>query len=610
MKSKKIKISYMPLLPLIFFCTIYPLITRLYLYDSGYEKFDWFDFTIQVSDVFLGWKMIAMEATGVIMCLMLVYYVAVKHQKIKLNQLIWMLLGYAFLTLLSTMLSDYSDFGWRGAYEQFEPVWCTMIYVLIVCYIYILINDARQIRVLLIALAVGTLIVGLIGFFQLLSMDIMTSDWIKYIVVPPKYYDVEMNRGVYEGISYMTLYNPNYVGSYVSLLLPLFLSLAMQEDNVKIRILYAADCVMLYASGLGCRSDSARWGMSLGFILVFFMWFRRIGNRRRQVVFAAVCLIAVIGLQYYYMFGVTAVYNETPVLETEQTDDLTVDVAEAETEEIPENVPISENLKAIETGDDALRVDYGSDSFYLSFSFGEDEFTYNLTDETGETISLKQEEGKPLFTITDPRFAGICFYPIAYQDGGYGVQLLIDGKEWNFSSSLEDRPGYYYYNEYGKFDKITTAENYLFENHGRFGSGRGFIWGETLALLKHTLFLGTGADSFALVFPQDNYVQKYLNGYEGMVVSRPHNMYLQIGVQNGVLALLLFLTAVMVCLYKTWKMYKDQTEPTALGLQIGIIVGVIGYLFTGLVNDANICITPIFWCIFGVGNLLAEQKKK
>ena len=372
MKSKKTKISYIPLLPLIFFCTIYPLITRLYLYDTGYEKYDWFDFTTQVSDVFLGWKLVAMEVTGAVMCVMLVYYIVVKHQKIKLNRLIWLLLGYAFLTLLSTILSEYPELGWKGAYEQFEPVWCTLIYVLIVCYIYLLVNDPWQIRILMIALAIGTLIVGLIGFFQFFGLDLVTSSFAKYVTLPPEYYDVEMNKGAFKGVSYMTLYNPNYVGSYVCLLLPLFFSLTVREEDRNLRFLYLADCIMLYVSGLGCRSDSARWGMSLIFLLMLVLWLRKIPERKKKLALTGICLLAVIGIQWYFMIGISAMFHDTAVAAVEPTDaDTTGEIAEAD-EDVPVSVPISENLKGIETGDNSLRIDYGTDSFYLSFGFDDD----------------------------------------------------------------------------------------------------------------------------------------------------------------------------------------------------------------------------------------------
>lgn len=122
MKLSKTTFTIISLIPLIFFCTLYPLITRLFLYDSGYEAFDWFDKTTQVSDLFLYWKLIAMEITGVVMCIILVFGLAKKYWKVTGNRIIYLLLGYALLTFVSTVISEYAVYGWVGAYEQFEPV--------------------------------------------------------------------------------------------------------------------------------------------------------------------------------------------------------------------------------------------------------------------------------------------------------------------------------------------------------------------------------------------------------------------------------------------------------------------------------------------------------
>ena len=395
----------------------------------------------------------------------------------------------------------------------------------------------------------------------------MTSTFAKYITLPRKYFATEMNTNVLHGVSYMTLYNPNYVGSYVPLLLPLFEFMSVYEDNQKIRILSTIDCILLFVCGLGCQSESARWGMSLVLIFTAVILIWHATNRKQRIKHTIIMVIALTIIQIYfglYLPNRTVQSQISAITDESVLADSPVG-SESEIDNTQEMVPISEKLKGIETGDDSIRIDYGTASFYLSYSIGEIEFNYSVTDANGDNVSLEQAEDSHVITITDPCFAGIQFYAVAFRDGGYGLQMIIDGKEWNFSNSLEGREGYYYYNEYGKFDKITTAENWLFQNHGGFGSGRGFIWGETLPLLKHTLILGSGADTFALVFPQDNYVQKYLNGYEGMIISRPHNLFLQIGVQNGVTALIIFLTAIVVCLLRLWKTRCSDTEHDEIG---------------------------------------------
>ena len=70
------------------------------------------------------------------------------------------------------------------------------------------------------------------------------------------------------------------------------------------------------------------------------------------------------------------------------------------------------------------------------------------------------------------------------------------------------------------------------------GSGRIYIWSRTLPILKKYIVAGSGPDTFAEVFPQNDYVGKaiYANN-PARVIEKPHNDYLMQWVQNGFLAL-------------------------------------------------------------------------
>lgn len=408
------------------------------------------------------------------------------------------------------------------------------------------------------------------------------------------------------------------IGTYAALLFPLFFLLAFHEQNRKWRGLYITNCVGLTFSAIGCQSESARWGVSLVAVLLFIVCARKSSGVPAKISAVSIYLLTLIIINGAYVYREHA--NEVPIMDhavvesavgvAENAISSNTEILEGEGVVIEDDLPISENLHSIETLDDHLRIVYREAAFNISYRVEDMQFFSDLTDDSGMYIESARIGDSNQFQIMDERFSGVQFMPVVYEDGSYGLQLIIDGKAWNFINELNGEAGYYYYNEFGKFDKITTAENWIFKDHGSFGNGRGFIWGETLPLLKKTLILDTGADSFTLVFPQDNYVEKYLNGYETMVISKPHNLYLQIGVQNGVLALALMLAALVICLYRLWKQRNANELPEMYGWKIGIAIGIIGYLFTGLVNDATICITPIFWCLVGIGVVLGEVPEK
>ena len=71
------------------------------------------------------------------------------------------------------------------------------------------------------------------------------------------------------------------------------------------------------------------------------------------------------------------------------------------------------------------------------------------------------------------------------------------------------------------------------------GSMRGYIWSRTIPILPHYLVLGAGPDCFLYEFPQDDVLGKlYAYGTGSIVVDKPHNLYLQIFVNEGGIALL------------------------------------------------------------------------
>src|SRR5690606_8579420 len=114
--------------------------------------------------------------------------------------------------------------------------------------------------------------------------------------------------------------------------------------------------------------------------------------------------------------------------------------------------------------------------------------------------------------------------------------VTIDNHNWFFTNQTGDG-SYYYMNNYGRPDKIITAPHALFSGYEGYASGRGYIWSRTLPLLKKHIILGSGADTYMIAFPQQDYVGLSNYGYGDQLVTKPHNLYLQVGVQTGLLSL-------------------------------------------------------------------------
>ena len=87
-----------------------------------------------------------------------------------------------------------------------------------------------------------------------------------------------------------------------------------------------------------------------------------------------------------------------------------------------------------------------------------------------------------------------------------------------------------------------------------------------------------------------------------MIITKPHNLFLQIGVQSGGLALLCFLALAVIYIVQTFKIYwKKELSGETETFGVAISLGIIGYLFAGIFNDSCVALAPLYWVFLGVG---------
>jgi O-antigen ligase len=114
--------------------------------------------------------------------------------------------------------------------------------------------------------------------------------------------------------------------------------------------------------------------------------------------------------------------------------------------------------------------------------------------------------------------------------------------------------------------------------------------------------LGSGADTFIFEFPQQDYVNLYNYGYVDQLVTKPHSLYLQIGVQTGVLSLLALIVFYFMYFISSFKLYiKGQFMTYYSKVGLSIFIGTFSYLICEIANDSSITVAPVFWVLIGLG---------
>ena len=135
------------------------------------------------------------------------------------------------------------------------------------------------------------------------------------------------------------------------------------------------------------------------------------------------------------------------------------------------------------------------------------------------------------------------------------------------------------------------------------GTGRVYIWKETLRLIAKKPLFGYGMDTLSYAFPQDSLEKLSGIGSYSVFVTKPHNAYIGYAYGAGVPALLAFLLLNVfgAIAFLRW-FFKRRSFGVALNpLIICIFLGWLAYLVQAGVNDDLIATAPIWWTLFGLG---------
>lgn len=594
------------LLPLIIIITFIPLIVRYKSYETGLVDFTWFFKSDIQADFFLYYKSLTFILVSFTMFFILIWqYVSRRFSlvsnksihifkngdKTKFTKAFIPLITYACLALLSTIFSQYASFGFKGIFEQFESIFVLLGYCLVVYYAFLFVNTKEDIDLLLKWLLVGVIILTILGITQASGNDFFSSTLGRKLIVPSKYWEYinELKYTMEANRVYLTLYNPNYVGLYTALIVPILLVLLIFTKNRKPLIMYSIGIIGLLLCMIASSSRNGFVALCVSFIFILIL-FRKILLKNWKVAISGIGLL-LIGFILFNAITGNAFINRLKAMIT--------DIHSPEY-----------TLSYIKTNDDNVEISYNSNVIYIQEELIDDTYiSYNAVDEDNKPVPINLDNSTNIYTITDPRFASLTIHPVKFENF-IGFTVTIDGTNWTFTNHTGNN-SYYYYNSFERFEKIVPAESAIFTNYESMGSGRGYIWSRTIPLLKDNILLGSGADTFSLVYPQNDYIGRFHNGYISSITTKPHNMYLQIAVQTGVISLIAFLSFYGIYFISCMKLYIHNKFDSYMS-QVGaaIFVGTIGYMISGIFNDSTITVSPVFWALMGIGLAVNYQLKE
>lgn len=632
--KKPEELSRMWLIPLVVAIAIVPLITVIHIYDCGLEENAWFSIGGKLYDFFLYYKAFFLRLVGVLVLFSLSYLLpfgdttTLKDKKTIAPTIAIGIFG--LVSLLSALLSDHKITAFFGGYEQFEGWFILLAYVVCFYLAFGFIRTQKLIRFLLDVLLIGATIVGILGTFQALGLDWIQSDWAKLFLTPElagsmdlSHFNVKLNFD--SGMSYVTLYNPNYVGSYVALTLPYAFYLILRGEKVWRRVLAAICSILLIVTLIASRSETGILGLMVGAIVLAILMISYL-KKARPFILGGLALITagIIAIVVLQPGFISKLFNGQEVYSIDEMscEDLTIHITTGK----GQKVTVTLDKNAITDSRWATR-----NRIYDVLS---------VTDESGANLSYSIDEGENAITLNQDGYDPLKFRLEAAQLDENAMatyrkeytRLTGESEEITVSSDDEEdvealtgvniirvidwdkdwmllpiRGRLMILNQFNRIDDLKPIEKTGFQGSYYFASRRGYIWSRTLPLLTDHLLVGAGADNFVYAFPNNDYVGKRYMGYDGQTITKPHNMYLQIWVQDGLPSLLAFLFLYLLFLVRTFRMCFGKNKVEAdkgisfHSFTIVTAVATTAYIVVGLANDSTITVAPVYWVLLGAG---------
>lgn len=571
------------LLPVILVLGVLPFVVYMAEYDNGYSKYDWHSDQSVMQDFYTYYRAIFFIVIAFFAVVILAFWLGLYREQVKNSKIFIPLAVYGVCAVVSAIASKHPKAAWLGNFVDCEGTFVLLGYAVIGFYTYQMLRVERDYRTILRAVLVMFTPMSVVGWFQVFQNDLLNYEWVQKLVMSDALY--AEYGGVVEDVFsgnnvFLTLYNPNFAAIFLVMFAAVFAVFLLEAGSRKERIFYG---VFLTDALILCWFTYTRAALVALLVVAVMLCVCLMGqtqeeNRRKLrgiiiggVGFFAVLLIvdAVCGGKY-----IGRLIDESK----------------------------EQRLEAIVTTADGVEITYEGAKYLVSLKTDGQTDAICVRDESGEAIALaKLNDGDYLLPFSEDGRADVILWEEKPQ-----MILFIDGMTLQFEQRAA---GYYYYAEWGKCVSMEEIPHVDMGGLEYLGSGRVYIWSRILPMLPKYLLLGSGPDTFAEVYPQNDYVGKMIYAeYAGRIIERAHNDFLMRWVQTGFVSLAAVLVFYVLFLKKSFMYYRGcALESVKDKLGFGCFLGCVGYLVCCFFSDSTLYTTPIFYVFVGIA-LSAEGK--
>lgn len=590
-ENKRLSTFYF--LPLLLIAGFVPLIVYAKYVDlSGTTQALYWTGQQQYLDFFSYWKA---QWVVVLTAIALVFYIILYMQKklpLKDLKQYYIPMGiYALFVIISTVFAIDTQTALWGFVDMYQGMFVLLSYMLITFLTINFVNNERDVNLFVNAFLFLMIVEGIIGVGQYFGFDLFQTKLGKDLIIP-NYLQVDnLSFSFGPKTIYGTLFNTNFVGSFATLMLPLSLGIFLSAKTRNRKIVSGITVVLMIFTWIGCNSRAGYLGVVAS--VPFALWlFRKeiVKHRKGSVGFAVVALLAVVGLNVASggaLFERLKTFNVV-----EQLRDINQRNEGFKFEDIilgKDNVTIKTNMQTL-----TMKVD--TDKLYfldennneLEIEQRNSEIKIKNFDKYWQISNINIPKNYPGVSVTTHWGYGTTNFYIAED----GIKILGSG---------------------GRITSPIKAERTKqFDGLEYFMSGRGYIWSRTIPMISKYILSGAGADNYPMAFPQDDVIAK-LNIYmdANTVIDKPHNMYLQIAMNTGLLSLIALISIWGIYIISSLKLYsKLYYDSIDKLVGVSCLLSVISYLVVAIFNDSVVSVAPIFWIMLGIGIAINRRIKK
>ncbi|OOB79195.1 MAG: hypothetical protein BEN18_04670 [Epulopiscium sp. Nuni2H_MBin001] len=586
--------KWLQFVPIIIVIGVIPLVTRLSLVEVDPALYEAFgqgpmsDFFSQYKAIFI----ISMAVASIIGLLMIFDKNSLKIDFWTRISVIGIAIYWA-MTALSTILSDTTGVALWGVPDRAEGFVVITSYIILFLYTFYIVKGKDDFKFLIWPLAFLVVVIGILGVSQFTGNDfLLNTQWGKNLIIPSQYeYLKAQIQPLYEkGNIYGTLYHYNYVGSFAAITVPFFLTLCLFSETLREKVIYGVICLIAVWLLIGSTARSGLIGAACAAIVFLIVFSKQLLKLWKVTI--PVFIIGIIGLIILNFISNDMLFSRIPAL---VQDMFAILVSSESNINYKDLIPVREMYLA----DDSKKLVLEMQQHTLSITIENRQPVVTIED--GSVIPFVAQGG--VLISSDARFENVKLETVDISSDVVGLIVNIDDENACIVESNATN-GMYFVNGTTGLPMLVEDADYIgFEGKEQLGSSRGYIWSRSFPMMLDTIFIGNGPDTYVLKFPQGDRLAKwYAYGTPDMLVDKPHNLYLQIAINQSGIALIAFLVVVGFYIVNSIRLYafKDDFSYGAI-LGSACLMAVVGFLGAGIFNDSVVSVSPIFWVILGFG---------